>query len=196
MIRTDIINSLIHKFNYKSYLEIGIQNGVNFKRVICKYKIGIDPDPKVELYGVYKMTSDQFFKQNKEIFDICFIDGLHHADQVYRDIVNSLGCLSSNGTVVCHDMNPENAEMQEIPRKVKIWTGDCWKAWVRLEMKNVEKFVVDTDFGVGVIKPKGKVEINYDASMKKLSYDDLEQNRKKVLNLITVQEFKNWLNVQ
>ena len=64
--RTDIINSLIQKFGYTTYLEIGVQNGVNFKRVICKYKVGVDPDPKVELYGVYKMTSDHFFKQNKE----------------------------------------------------------------------------------------------------------------------------------
>lgn len=195
MIRTDIINHLIQKFGYKSYLEIGVQNGINFKRIICKYKVGVDPEPNIELMGVYKMTSDQFFKQNKEIFDICLIDGLHHADQVYRDIINALGCLSENGIVVCHDMNPVNKEMQEIPRKVKVWTGDSWKAWVRLEMKNVEKFVIDTDFGVGVIKPKGQVEINYDKSMQEFFYEYLEENRKELLNLITVQEFKNWLNV-
>lgn len=195
MIRTDIINHLIQKFGYKSYLEIGIQNGINFKRIVCKYKIGVDPEPNIQLMGIYKMTSDQFFKQNKNTFDIIMIDGLHHADQVYRDIVNSLGCLSKNGTVVCHDMNPTNKEMQEVPRKVKIWTGDGWKAWVRLEMKGVEKFVVDTDFGVGVIKPHGQVEINYDKSMQEFSYEYLEENRKELLNLITVQEFKNWLNV-
>lgn len=196
MTRTEIINLLIRKFRFDSYLEIGTQNCTNYNQIICKDKIGVDPEPLRIFKGVVKMTSDQFFKQNKMIFSIIFIDGLHHADQVYRDIINSLGCLGKGGIIICHDMNPSNEEMQEVPRKVKIWTGDCWKAWVRLSIKNADKFVIDTDCGIGIIRPKGKVIIDYDKSFQKLSYKDLEENRKSLLNLIIVQEFKNWLNVQ
>ena len=32
-----------------------------------------------------------------EKFDLIFIDGLHHADQVKRDFENSLRCLNDNG---------------------------------------------------------------------------------------------------
>lgn len=196
MIHDEIINLLITKFGYTSYLEIGTQNCTNYNKIICKNKVGVDPDPKRIFLGVVRATSDEFFSNNSMLFGIIFIDGDHNADQVYRDIVNSLGCLKHNGTIVCHDMNPENEEMQEVPRRVKIWTGDSWKAWVRLEMKGVEKFVIDTDFGVGIIRPKEGIKINYDQSMQELSYQDLEKSRKNLLNLISVQEFKDWLNVQ
>ena len=36
------------------------------------------------------MTSDEFFKQNEDTYDVIFIDGLHTSDAVYRDINNSL----------------------------------------------------------------------------------------------------------
>ena len=36
--------------------------------------------------GNMKITSDDFFKQNKNKYDCVFIDGLHIYDQVKRDI--------------------------------------------------------------------------------------------------------------
>jgi hypothetical protein len=193
MTKAEIINSLIKKFNYYSYLEIGIQKGVNYIQIDCLDKIGVDPDPKCMLNGMATMTSDEFFKHNKKGFDVILVDGLHHSDQVYRDIVNSLRFLNKGGTIVCHDMNPTDKEMQEVPRKVKVWTGDCWKAWVGLKIVGVEKFVVDTDFGVGVIRPIGDMQIDYCDTLQYFTYEYLDENRKELLNLITVQEFKNWL---
>ena len=52
------------------------------------------------------MTSDAFFLQNKQLFDLIFIDGLHHSHQVLRDINNALRWLSPSGTIVLHDCNP------------------------------------------------------------------------------------------
>ena len=40
------------------------------------------------------MTSDAFFATNKESFDFIFIDGLHEANQVFRDAMNSLEWLN------------------------------------------------------------------------------------------------------
>ena len=42
-------------------------------KLILKKKIGVDPVSG----GNLRMTSDHFFKENKEKFDLIFIDGLH-----------------------------------------------------------------------------------------------------------------------
>ena len=65
--RTSVIRYFIQKYNYKSYLEIGIANPKrNFNRIICDEKDGIDPEGNCN----YKMTSDQFFKEtNKTLED-------------------------------------------------------------------------------------------------------------------------------
>ena len=41
-------------------------------------------------------------------YDLVFVDGLHIADQVERDIVNSLAALAPGGMVVLHDCNPKS----------------------------------------------------------------------------------------
>ena len=133
MFRADIINTLIKKINAKKYLEIGVSNGINFASIKCDYKIGVDPD--LESPATVHLTSDSFFETNQDKFDVIFIDGLHHSDQVYRDIINSLTVLNDGGYIVCHDMSPWNENVQLIPFDSAIhtyWTGDCWKAFVKL----------------------------------------------------------------
>ena len=91
MKRHEIINLLITKNNYKSYLEIGLDNGFNFSRIEINNKISVDPALGQYSHAnpTYKLTSDDFFSQNKNRYDIIFIDGLHHSEQVYKDIKNS-----------------------------------------------------------------------------------------------------------
>ena len=195
MKRSDIINKIILKKNYTSYLEIGLDDGVNFSKINIGKKVSVDPALNEYSHAkpTYKMTSDEFFKQNDQRFDIIFIDGLHHSEQVYKDIVNSLNSLNNNGAVICHDMNPLEKGQQLIPRKQRVWTGDCWKSWVKLrtELNGFEMYVVDTDWGVGIIQKNdnhSKVEISDD-----LVFENLDKNRKKWLNLITINEFnKLW----
>lgn len=152
MNRTQIINHLIKIYGHKSYLEIGVDHPeLNFNKIICKEKIGVDPNPKARATKV--MTSDEFFQSNTRKFDCIFIDGLHHAEQVEKDIFNSLECLSEGGTIICHDMNPTTKEMQSVPREQGIWTGDCWRAWLKYrDEKYLSMHVLDADYGVGVIR--------------------------------------------
>ena len=77
MNRWDVINSYIRKFGYKDYLEIGIESGVCRDNVIAENKTTVDPDTHAN-NPTFLMTSDEFFSQNKETFDIVFIDGLPH----------------------------------------------------------------------------------------------------------------------
>lgn len=149
---TELLNALIAKYNLTTYLELGVQNPVNnFWKIHGKslqFKEGVDPDPKVPettgeanykvlsheefdaacMTAIYTMTSDEYFaKFTKDTFDLIFIDGLHHADQVKKDFENSLRCLSDNGFIVIHDVLPENEEGTKVPRETKQWWGDVYK---------------------------------------------------------------------
>jgi len=193
MNRLDIIQTLIDKCNAKKYLEIGVQGGYVLGNVRCDCKVGVDPDKNSR--ATIFLTSDEFFSQNQEMFDVIFIDGLHHADQVKRDILNSLIILNNGGYIVCHDMIPHYEAMQSRPQQQDVWTGDCWKAWVDLRQNNndLEMFVIDTDYGCGVIK-KGYQEVisvNQD-----LNWQNFVSNKNYWMNIISVEQFLKDLEIK
>lgn len=186
--RAEIIQLLILENSYTSYLEIGVQNpSGNFDKIFINKKIGVDPNENAN--ATFCMTSDDFFAQNESTFDIIFIDGLHESRQVKRDILNSLNILNNNGTIVIHDCNPYTEIMQRVPIQSSQWTGDVWKAFVELrsEISDYSFYVVDTDYGVGIIKQgeNRKISIN----KQQLTYDNFEKNRQEWLNLISIAEF-------
>lgn len=182
-----ILNTLVEKHKYQSYLEIGQgQRFANFDWINCRIKIGVDPDKT--WCAAYQTTSDEFFAKNKESFDLIFIDGLHEADQVEKDILNALNVLNDNGTIVVHDCNPKTKEMQIVPRQVKYWSGDVWKAWVKLRTSrpDLKMVVIDADRGLGVIR-RGAQEII--KIPEPLTYEKLDKNRKEFLNLVDTNFF-------
>jgi hypothetical protein len=191
MNHTEIINALIKKFGYKSFLEIGTQNGVNFEKIECAHKVGVDPDHNSKT--IHYMTSDEFFDINTESFDICFLDGDHNSISAHRDIVNAYCCLNPGGTIVVHDLLPTDELMQRVPRESKIWTGDVWKSWIKCRRLNddLEMMVVDCDWGVGLIREGQQETLKINQP---LTYDDFERNKQEWMNIITVEQFNEWLN--
>jgi hypothetical protein len=185
--RTDILNTLIRRYRYRTYLEIGVGRRRNFQSIIAPIKHGVDSVRN----ATFKMSSDEFFNCNTNTYDLIFIDGLHEYEQVTRDIENSLRVLNPGGTVVVHDCNPTSEVFQIIPRVSKYWTGDVWKAIARLRMTRVDLsvVVVDTDWGCGIIRRGTQVLF---PTIEDLSYDVLSRNREKLLNLI---KEDNWLSV-
>jgi len=192
--RYDIINYLIGKYKLVNYLEIGVFKGENIREIKAFHKDGVDPGaegytpPEVN----YPMTSDDFFeliKGHDIKYDIVFIDGLHHADQVEKDIKNALNHVVHNGFILMHDCNPVSYEAQLIPRQTIAWNGDTWKAFVDFKSNNstYECCVVDTDFGVGVIRNNGN---EYKIENKINDWNYFDSNRKQLLNLVTWDEFK------
>lgn len=197
--RTELLNFLINEINAKKYLEIGVEYGGNFANVRCEHKTGVDPDYSVATLATHHMTSDDFFKNNAETFDVIFIDGLHHCDQVYRDVINSMKFLNEGGYIVCHDMNPLDEILQIVPRPQPSWCGDCWKAWVKLRFENsiLNMRILELCSGCGVIDKSEPTPIP-DLALPnddyyKLPYSFLNQNRKLLLNLVTVDEFLSTL---
>lgn len=193
MTRTQLINSLIKKNNYVSYLEIGVntpaQPGYNWVGVDIQTKHGVDPNVDT----TYKMTSDEFFEKHiTQKYDIVFVDGLHLHEQVYRDIINSLNNLNENGVIVVHDCNPVTEITQRRERASDAWHGDVWKAIVQLRLENpdLEIYTVNTDEGCGIIKKGTQELLKVDDGVDYYDYKFLEENREKAINLISVETFK------
>jgi len=159
----------------------------NIDRIDIGKKVGVDPLGHKAL----KMTSDSFFETNKENFDIIFIDGHHESNQVYRDIINALDVLNDNGTIVVHDLLPTDEIMSLVPRTVSKWTGDCYKAWIKLrqERSDLTMCVVDIDWGVGIIQ-RGEQELLGEVEY---SYAYFSDNRNKLMNVIGVDDFLKWI---
>ncbi len=153
--RSVILNRLVQYKGYESYLEIGCAANATFSRIQTKTKIGVDP----KRGGTHHQTSDEFFQDNRAHFDLVFIDGLHLADQVLRDVENSLMWLLPGGTIALHDCLPKRRIHQLRDRRTVAWNGDVWKAIVDLRQRADIDVAVGQDAGMGYVLPRSNTEI-------------------------------------
>ena len=181
--RFEIIQNIIKFKNYKSYLEIGCDRNQSFLNINIDKRVSVDP---VE-GGTHKMTSDEFFSNNNDKFDIIFIDGLHQYEQVIKDVKNSLNCLTKNGIILLHDCLPRTLWNQVYPRINSDWNGDVWKAIVECRTyENIDTYTCIADRGIGVIvlrKNRNKLILNK-SDFKGLKYKDYYQSHEQYMNLI------------
>lgn len=206
--RSQLINYLIKTYNFKTYLEIGLDDGYNFKRIECESKESVDPyfqkdhskydltfndDLPYEIKSMltYKMTSDYFFKQNTKTYDIIFIDGLHTEEQVGRDIINSIKILNDNGLIVVHDCLPKSKEAQMIPRIQGEWNGTVWKAIVELTKQGIDIKIWEGDYGCAIIKKTtDEAKLHYPEESK-YTWEEFVNYRDKLINVIDTKTLKD-----
>ena len=159
--RIEIVKNIIKLKQYKSYLEIGTFKDDLFSNIVCEDKIGVDPVSG----GNVRKTSDEFFADNTKKFDLIFIDGLHHYDQVKKDILNSISILENNGIILMHDCMPRDYYYQAVPRSQFNWNGDTWKAFLEIRSNdNYDSYCCYADEGIGVIlkRPnRNKLNLKY-----------------------------------
>jgi hypothetical protein len=183
--RQQVIQALIDKKEYKTYLEIGVLGGGVFFDIRCSRKIAVDPEFRFNWKGrlgetirnprnvaarYFEVTSDEFFAKkaddlfNRNKIDIALIDGMHEFDYVLNDVNNCLRHLSNNGVLVLHDCNPLTPDA-EVPFEgwkargfTGFWNGDVWKVipYLRKYRPDLEVFVGDCDHGLGIIMKKGQ----------------------------------------
>lgn len=186
---------IIRRYGYGSYLEIGVntprQPDWNWPNVKISLKHGVDPNPKV--HATFPVTSDEFFaKHAKMKYDIIFIDGLHLWEQAYKDMTNAIKFLEEGGTIVVHDCKPPSERSQSREHVKGEWSGDVWRAFMKLRMENpdIAMSTVDFNYGCGIIQ-KGRQELyKADVDPTTVPYSYFKQNEKEILNLISLQEFK------
>lgn len=188
--RVALVNHLVTLYGLERYLEIGVRRRADMlERVLASHKVGVDPNPDAEADHI--LTSDAFFAQNEERFDLIFIDGLHTGEQVERDIANALDALSPGGFILLHDLNPATAfharEVYEVDGTFPTWNGTSWKGFVafRRTRPDLEMHVIDTDFGVGLVRV-GRQRL-YEGPAE--DYAHLEADRQRMLSLISVRDF-------
>lgn len=129
MDRVEVAQRILDRFNAKTYLEIGSQEGFSFFQIQANRKIAVDPEFKIpmakrikktlakkirmEEERYFEVTSDAFFTNAPAVFrkdkiDVALVDGLHTYQQSLRDVLNCLNYLSENGVIVMHDCNPRS----------------------------------------------------------------------------------------
>jgi hypothetical protein len=141
------LNHLVRQLQLNRYLEVGLGNGGTFDGVRAKFKVGVDPhpwNPEVRhLDNVQICTSDEYFRQHWDRglkYDLILLDGLHTADQTYRDFVNSLHFAHEKTVWVIDDVvpndvysaNPDSVEAIKQRRAATgsedcSWHGDVYK---------------------------------------------------------------------
>lgn len=207
MKRTDIINKLIEKNKFNTYLEIGLDNPKgNFIFINCQDKESCDPffvedhnkydvtfsndlPEYIKNSLTYRMTSDELFEKLDKKYDIIFIDGLHTEEQCGKDIINSLKHLNRGGYILVHDCLPPDENHQKVPRIQGAWNGDVWKCIPELEKQLIEYETIDTDYGCCLIKYNENYEnLNY-LDKSNYCWKDFVENRNKLMHVITVKEF-------
>lgn len=183
--RVIILNRISNKISAKKYLEIGCDSDVVFNSVNCDYKVGVDPSRG----GTIRDTSDNFFKNNEETFDLIFIDGLHTFEQILKDFQNSFNFLNKGGYIVMHDLIPRNWLEEHVPRISNNWCGDVWKiSFLLNNIKHHDYSLILTDFGLGVFK-KNHNDLSFNKiDIQNKDFDFLYENLPK-LNLIKKENF-------
>lgn len=206
--RFEVINYILKYLDKETnYLEIGVRYPeANFNKIVSKYKVSVDPGiENIENPVDYKLTSDEFFRQlnsdeilNRNVkFDVIFIDGLHLAEQVERDIDNSLCFLNENGFIILHDCNPptvfhaSETYLYDMSPSKDYWNGTTWKAFFKFRRRSdFFSCCIDSDWGIGVISKKINLGIPTIVRNPYFEYNILNQNRNDSLNLISFEEFK------
>lgn len=104
----ELINLIIQKCQYKSYLELGIGAALETIREIKNIEItSVDIHKFTEQYPSFVGTTDDFFQSNLQSkFDAIYIDADHSEESVNRDFANAVKALNKGGIIFMHDVGP------------------------------------------------------------------------------------------
>lgn len=188
--RTELLNTIADTINAKNYLEIGISTGENFNNIKVEKKVSVDI--YLPCNATFPISSDDFFAFNKDKYDLIFIDGYHQKHQVYRDIMNSLACLTPNGVIVTHDTLPLS---DTAITPIMCW--DAWETFVHLRKTNPNIYMAsiltedDGGTGCGIIK-HGKQTL-FQPEIQYVTFDYYIQNITTLMNIIDIETLKTTL---
>jgi Macrocin-O-methyltransferase (TylF)/Methyltransferase domain len=130
--------SLLHQtLTPTSYVEIGCRLGRSLSLARCE-SVAIDPDFEIRAdlrapTRLFRQTSDDFFAAHDletligGKLDLAFVDGMHRAEFVLRDILNLEKHAAHHSVIVLDDVLPEQIEWTSRERLTQIWTGDVYK---------------------------------------------------------------------
>lgn len=131
---------------------------------------------------VYQNLSDALSGIRKtNDFDISFVDPYHSYEESRLAIEESIACLNDAGWMVLHDCFPTYELTADIYQEGS-WCGSTYAAFRDIAIRGDRAwFVLDSDFGLGVLGPRNSFEIIEDSIDASLSsawkLADLEHKR-------------------
>lgn len=148
------------------------------------------------------------------LYDVILVDPWHEYETSIRDLAFASAILAEGGTIVVHDCLPPSAKIASPQFCPGYWSGLTYKAFIDfvLSRRDLNYFTVNTDFGCGIIRKIGTSTGNAsDCSLAsfereklvdswhhfserqdfKLTYRFFWKNRKELLNLVSVNAFKD-----
>ncbi len=176
------------------YLEIGVREGVSFRRVRASKKVGVDVcrTESMKTLGsneaFYELPSDRFFASIAEGLitiapvDVALVDGLHTYEQAYRDIINASGVMNPSGVILVDDSYPKTADRANPEPTGRAWNGEVWKAMAHIVKEQPQWSVstIDLDEGIGIVSGFGRSPEPFDRNIaqeiQSLAYEDLLLN--------------------
>lgn len=80
--------------DHKQFLQNNEEKSFDFNTSICK---------NADKITIHKITSDDFFKKNNNMYNFIYIDGCHEPEIIKRDMENSFNFLQKNGIMWMDD---------------------------------------------------------------------------------------------
>lgn len=110
---SNVIAAIVESLKSESYLELGVHKMETFNVIskLVPYAVAVDIDDSYAtgVKNFHKMTTDAWFEQNTEKFDVIFIDADHAIESVKKDFKNALQILNERGVIFLHDTDPAEA---------------------------------------------------------------------------------------
>jgi len=151
------------------YFEIGTNAGHSLRCFSCD-AVCVDPHFVLETDVLqarkralfYQGTSDAFFADGDlsrmfpDGIDVAFLDGLHHAETLLRDFINTEKHCREGSVIFVHDCLPLNERMAERERRWDetedeetrdYWTGDVWKILIALKERRPDLKIIYLNCG-------------------------------------------------
>lgn len=133
-----LLAGLHEQLRPRTYFEVGVDLGNSLAQSRTR-SIGVDPAFHITApiscdVHLVRETSDDFFA-SAGAFDhfgglpveLAFLDGMHLAEFLLRDFMNTEKQMSPGGVIVLDDMLPRNCLEAYRIRRTRGWTGDVYK---------------------------------------------------------------------
>jgi hypothetical protein len=156
MDRHEFLSTVHERYQPRSYLEVGIDEGYGLARSTTR-TIGVDPQFHVSAevacdLRLVRATSDDFFARpdaiswfREGVVDLTFIDGLHLFEFALRDFMNAERLSGPSSVIIFDDVLPRSVAEASRERHTLFWAGDTYKVMLALERYRPDLAVIPLD---------------------------------------------------
>jgi predicted O-methyltransferase YrrM len=160
---SDLIVQLVKSVNCRTYLELGIYDGLTLSRVAetVPRVIGVDiKDLRINknIGEFHQSTTQDFLNNFNEMVDVIFIDADHSFESVKDDFESSLKNLNEFGIVILHDTDPISEKYLD-----KGYCGDSYKMldWLKENYSDMDVLTLPvSEAGLTIIRRSSERRVN------------------------------------